>query len=163
MSESHTYRVPEELHPLVEKAWMEFRSKNPILSMGSDGRLKELRRLRRCLKDKGHGELFDRLKESLPAESIHLEAQLDPDDDRLLGLCSDDSPEVDEFLKLCRGWPRSAEEYELFSRRLKYASFLSMFVREGCGVAKTPSARMDEKTYGWCPRASKSMKRAAVV
>lgn len=127
MSESRTYRVPEDLHPSLEKTWMDFCSRNPVLSMGSDERMAAFRIFRRRLRDNGWHDLLETLKNELPEDSIHAEIAMDPDDDRLL-----QTKDV-EFLRFMKGWPRSQGEYLLFSRRIKYAGFITMVTKGALG------------------------------
>jgi hypothetical protein len=119
--------VPEDLHPSLEKTWMRFCARNPVLSMGSDERMAAFRIHRRRLRDAGWQPLFEELRADLPEDSIHLEIGLDPDDDRLLRV------EDAEFLRLMKGWPRSQGEYSLFARRVKYAGFITMVTKGALG------------------------------
>lgn len=138
MSESRTYRVPEDLHPSLEKTWMRFCSRNPVLSMGSDERMAAFRVHRRRLREAGWAPLLEALKNELPEDSVHHEIGLDPDDDRLL------QTKDAEFLRFMKGWPRSRGEYALFYRRIKYAGFITMVTKGALG--QLPQMFTDETT-----------------
>ena len=102
MSESHVFKVPDDLHGIVESAYMEFAAKNPVLSMGADERRAKLKE---CLLDP---TIANVVACAAPPPEYAKELGFDPDDETVLQ-CLKPYKSAHEFLILVRGWPRSRD------------------------------------------------------
>lgn len=156
MSNSRVYKVPDDLHENVEKAYMEFCSKNPILTMGAD----ERRRLLRSLTD--DSTIAGVIACANPPPPWASDLGFDPDDENILQ-CLRPYKSAREFLRLVRGWPRSEREREVFARRAKYSTFVTQYVQQGLGRLGTHNSKFSEGTHGWDPSTAKTLTRKAFL
>lgn len=156
MSESRVFKVPEDLHENVESRYMEFVMKNPVLSMGADGRRNELR------VHSVHAVIRQVLETAAAAPDYAEGLGFDPDDETVFRRLQPYSV-AHGFLRLVRGWPRSMAERAAFARKVKYSNFVAQCMRQGLGIKGAFDAAYDEGTDGWDPATAKTIARKAFL
>lgn len=156
MSKSRVFKVPDDLHSNVEKAYMDFCIKNPVLSMGADERRVKLKEFMR------NADIAAAVEFCSAAPPWASDLGFDPDDALILRSLHQ-TPEAFEFLRLVRGWPRSYAEQCAFARRAKYSVFVAQYMRQGLGTKGTHHPSYSEGTENWDPSTARTIARKAFL